>query len=399
MDALAQAPGKLTLLSREDTTVSKRFLVQTRVDGHFLSNAINNGFLQKIFLGGYISEEMKSSVYDDLEQKNLSFATAGLDLEFFNLADTLFKERDWGLKLNLGLRFDAQAEFTSDLFRLSFSGNRDFRGRTAEFDESSAQYLVYQKLGVGLFHKKTFSGVSLSFVNGQELLRSEIDDASLFTSMSGDSLVLDYQGQTWSSDSTKRGFASGNGVGAALDLHWNLPMTDGKGFVLLSLEDFGFIQWSDRTRKFSADTSYTFNGIDLEAILDNDLPFQIVDLQDSLGIVETTSAHTTWLPARLNLGLLRTLNSNWYYEVAIRARVSDLIFPELSVGAMYMIENKLLAGARISYSVYGTLATELNLEWMPGKKWLIHAKSSNLSGVVSEDIRTFGGQIGLSKFF
>lgn len=395
----SQLVSDLILLTKDSTFLKSSAMAGLRVEGEYFSNSINNDFVSKLIQGGFIDEGLKSSVYDKLDESNIAFAQLAADLYFYNMADTIFPNRNWGLALNIGARVDAQTVFSDDLFRLGFSGNKPFTGKAAELSESSGSFVQYQKVGIGLFHKSTFSGLNLSFVNGQDLFQTQIDQGQLYTSENGDSLALQYNGESWYSDDSKKGIGVGNGAGAALDFFWNLNMADGKGLLMVGLQDLGFIQWSSSTRRLSSDTTFSFIGWDLEEILDSDNPINFSSLQDSLAVNEESKAHTTLLPAKLTLSLIRKLGEKYYYKVSIRSRFLDVVFPEVSGGVLYKPNEILLAGASVSYSVYGNVRFGLKFEYMPGKTWLMQINSNDFLGLLNINERGRAASLSISKFF
>jgi len=395
----SQVISELILLTQDSSYLSSTSLFGLRVDADYYSNSVSNAFLKKMTQGGFINEALKSSVYDQLDESNRAYARLASDLYFYNMADTVFPNRDWGLSLSLGARVDAQAVFSEDLFRLSFSGNKPFAGREADLSNSSGSFVQYQKVGIGLFHKKSFSGVNVSFVNGQELFSTQIDNAQLFTSNDADSIALTYQGDAWYSDDSNRGFGVGNGAGAAIDLFWNLTLADGNGLLMIGLQDFGFIQWSSRTTRYSANNTFPFKGWDLEEVLDSDNPISFSSLRDSLAVEESKEAHLTLLPANLDLALIKKISDKYYYKVAVRARFLEVIFPELNAGILYKPNEHLLAGANLAYSVYGSLQLGLSIEYIMGKTWLLQVNSNDALGTLNITERGQSASLSISKFF
>jgi hypothetical protein len=259
--------------------------------------------------------------------------------------------------------------------------------------------MSYQKFGIGLFHKQTFSGVNISFVNGDELFRAELDRGDLFTAENGDSLSLDYSGSFWYSDTARTGFLTGNGAGMAIDLYWNTPFTDGKGFIHLSAEDLGFITWSDQTVEYSGDSTYTFNGLDIDAIGELDDILDPESVRDSLNLRKKNAQLLTWLPAHFRLGMIREFSQKWYYSVEIDARWLNRLYPMFRAGAIYSPNKNLLGGLYLRYSVFGDVQLGLRTEWRPGKNWLLSMNIEQIQSLFVPNTRAGALRASVFKAF
>lgn len=392
----AQLPGDLILLRSDSLSINADIALLAKGDLTWYSNAIQNEMASKLYFGGNITEEIKDNAYSRLEEQNISFGKAQGELHFYNLADTLFAKQKWGLKLNLAWRAGFFGDFSGDLFRLVFSGNNQFRGQTAALGNSGASFMNYQKFGIGLFHKQTFSGINISYVNGDELFQAELDRGDLFTAENGDSLSLDYSGSFWYSDTARNGILTGNGAGLALDLYWNTPFSDGKGFIHLSAEDLGFIVWSDKTIEYSGDSTYTFEGVNIDALADLEEITGAESLIDTLNLKKKTDQYQTWLPAQFRLGVIREFTQKWYYSVEIDARWINRLYPMFRAGAIYSPHKNLLGGVYLRYSVFGDVQIGMRTELRPWDNWLLRMSLEQIHALVVPNSR--GGAMRASIF-
>lgn len=346
----------LLLMGSDSSYREETGLLQVWGAGGFGSNALTNAFAQKALLGGKISREDKAEVSRDLRESNRSGGHASLGVSYRSFADTLFGQSLWGLDLAVSHHVDFFAGFSEDLYRTAFEGNAAFIGKTAVFDQSRSQYQVFQKFGVGLFNRTNFSGFRISVVNGQAFQDIVIDEGGLYTSANVDTLQLSYQGAYQRSDTAHAALGSGNGIGVAFDGIVNLPLSQGKGLFRLAVHNLGWVQWSDASMEYTADTSFTWTGIDLDAVIDEGDGFSgIPALEDTLYYSVDSKATRLALPTRLEVAVLHRAGESNYWEAGIEVRPNAVHIPLIRGGWHHFLTDRNKLYAQVRWGGYGNL--------------------------------------------
>ena len=261
----------------------------------YRSNALNNLFLDRMYLGGFIDDNLKNQVSEELVNQNRFGGTVNGNLSYWSFSDSLLKNQDIGMMLQIEQRVDAHLSFTDDFFELTYRGTQPFLGETADLSRLYSGFYTYQKFGFGLFDKRSLSFVRLSLVNGQTFFETDISDATLHVDGNSDSLMVNYLGSINFSDSTNSGLNKNNGLGAALDLRANIPLKNDAGFIQINFKNLGFIAWNENSHNYSADTSMIYKGFDLEEIFNDGVnDFEIPTLSDTLAFTRKRGKMSTF---------------------------------------------------------------------------------------------------------
>jgi len=362
-------------------------LLQVEAGGAYRSNAVNNQLTLKLVRGGMLDPQNISDIEENLNEMNRAGGDLFGNVTFFALTDSVFARPDLGWMLQVGHRQNSWSNFSRDAFRLAFQGNSKFRGAHADLSGTTFKSIAYQKFGLGLFDKKTFSSFRLNFINGQQFSEASIKDADLYTSLLGDSLHLRYQGSWVQSDTSLTGFGKGNGVGVSADLSWNIPLNDDNGVLNISIEDLGLIFWGKNTLHREADTTFSYIGFDLQEVLDNGNDYSFPVLEDTLGYQSYKRRTEQWLPTTVNVSLKRRNNRNDFFEMGMAVRVQEAFIPELYGGYYYFTNNSTLLSANFRYGGYGNLRIGASLEKWLNNEWFIGIRTDDVPGFILNNMK------------
>lgn len=362
--------GQRILLMGDDTTyLDQSGWVSFYGNGDIGSSALTNQFMGKLALGGFIGASTKQEVASHLEEQNRLGGGLDWGVQYRSFGDTLFGFSDWGLDMALENHIHGAALFADNTFDLLFNGNAAHIGEQLELERNAAQLLSYQKLGFGLFHREHFSGVRLSVVNGQFFQEALVDEAYLYTSAWADSLTLTYQGSYTQSDPSHTGLGSGNGIGLALDAVFNVPFEDGGGYFTVALNNLGHVWWSEVTETYSADTSFTWTGVNFNDVSEfNNIGFP--NFGDTLHYTLETGRRQTWLPASVRASVMRSWSDQAFWEAAITVRPDGIHLPLVEVGYGHMPNNSTLWRFTGRAGGYGRPGLGLALEKRMGATYL-----------------------------
>jgi hypothetical protein len=107
--------------------------------------SLTNGFINTLYLGGFIDTEMKNQQYDRLSEKNVVGAAAGM--RFGGQWQDLKKPITHITWADRRLIFNGS--FPPDALRLAMDGNQQFKGQTANADRTKFDYFSFTTFGYG----------------------------------------------------------------------------------------------------------------------------------------------------------------------------------------------------------------------------------------------------------
>jgi hypothetical protein len=389
----------LFLMSGDSTYRNHKSILTIGAGADYRSNALDINFMTKMVRGGIIGRDVRKNVNSGLKDWNRIGASAGMSIDYLSLSDTIFGKTDLGMKILVQNRYDTHSSFSENFYKLIFEGNTQFRGQTVELGEVNGEYLSYQKFGFGLFHKKTLSQLTVSFVNGQDFYKASTTQADLFTSEIGDSLHLIYEGSVQLSDTAHIGFGSGNGIGFALDARINIPLSENKGFISIGLNDFGLINWSRESMTLEADSSFSYTGIAIEDIFGDSLSQVSVPVfEDSLAYTSSKGEILTWLPASIDISLLRQWHDDDFIEAGMEIKPNTAHIPKLYLKYHYLMDAGSAITAQLAYGGYGKLRLGAGVQkyW---QGWYFNLWTEDVPGLILNDLRGRGGWVSITKLF
>jgi hypothetical protein len=362
------------------------------------ASGLDTKFMKTWMFGGELTDEHLAKISNRLTDLNRFGAELIGSLQVMDFKNPFLGREDWGVKIRLDQRSVVHGTHTNDLYNLIFLGNKKYASRKANISPSGYRALTWQKLGIGFFDKKNLSGLTISFVSAQNLTQVETKRTSLYTSPMGDTLSFQYAGYLLRSDTALQAFGAGNGVGAALDGEWNIPLVNKKGWISVRLQDVGVVKWNNRTLKQSGDTTFTFTGFEINDLIQN--KGTKFSLNDSLHLSEETGSIWQWLPARAIIMLQKRPDRANYYEVGMEVRPTPHHVPRAfgAYGRFFMNDN-LLVKVLADFGGYGKWNAGLSVDAHLGKNWYISANTWNVPGFFMDNAHTLHGAISLRKFF
>lgn len=364
----------------------------------FRSNALDNAMMRKFVFGGMISSEEEANGRSTLADHNRAGGQGLFNFQYLNFNSNLGKRSDFGWMLSTSTDYHLKFDFPGTLYELMFDGNSNYLGEEMDISSIGATFLSYQKLGAGVFHKKNLSYVTLSYVNGQDFVRSEAS-GTLFTSAIGDSLSFEYNGFLEQSNPGNTGPGSANGRGLSLDARLNFPFGDDAGFVRIELRDVGGIWWDDQSRRFESAETIAYTGIEISDVLEQSLSgIDIPNFQDSLTTTETRGHIFTRLSGSYAASIMSKQESGNYLELGITVKLDNTALPMVHGSYHHMLNKGTSVFARAAIGGYGRLRLGAGFEkyW---KGWYISAQTGDLPGLILNDLRGRGAWFSFGRFF
>ncbi|MES1226331.1 MAG: DUF5723 family protein, partial [Bacteroidota bacterium] len=253
---------------------------------NFASNAFTYELAKEYYLKGFITNEMKDGVSKNLDLSNRAGGQFISEIRFSHQPQSMFGSTNWSWNITARNINHVNSNFSKDLFEVFFRGNKNYAGKTADFSDFNFLYLKFQQLSFGLSKKfgsdscRMEVGAALGLNVGQEMQKITTGSVQLFTEEFGSFIDVNADLEMRTSDSLKKKFGSANGIGLSTDLFYKVSIQE-KHHFLFKINNLGFIRWNDRTTDIKADTSFRFEGIDI-----NDL----FELQDTITTTATNDS-------------------------------------------------------------------------------------------------------------
>ena len=237
------------------------------------SNTISNDFIWAFYRGEFIDEELKQGASRKISKSNRLGGYSKLGFKYSLHLQEEKKSHSYSFAF-----FDRQhidAKFSDDLFHTIFYGNKLFTGESALLGNFNFDFLRYQQFRFGWDKKRDTNhgyGVALSFLNGEQNLSVRVPTADLYTANDGTYMDFSLALDVHQTDSARKKFFAQNGIGASTDFYYEMPYTfwNKTGKVFFELNDLGFIRWNSSSMHYSADSSYHYEGVEIDDLFNLD---------------------------------------------------------------------------------------------------------------------------------
>lgn len=361
------------------------------------SNCFTVKFTENFFGHGFISDEVKNDASSKLRNKNtigIDFSTGAL---YMQKAEKLFGPGGY-LLAGAQYNFEESSRFTRDLFHLTFYGNYDLQGQTADFSGSkfSLTSLLEYKLGfmkVYDQHYNTFQyGITAGLVQGLSGVDMKIKHGSLFTATDGTYLNLDYNFDLYTSGKNRPDLSKFTGTGFTFDIfgQMDLPEWGLRGSVFLN--DLGAVFWDQNPTRITADTAFIFEGIaidDLFTATDQAVGGETDSLFNLLHVEKGTKVFSQALPTRLNASITKSQTDGWYGTLGVQYLINTPYVPLIWAEAGKTFPPlKLTTSLNVHAGGYGNFNLGLEVMKQFGNFLQVKLGSNSLLGVFAPYIFT-----------
>jgi hypothetical protein len=377
----AQLTPTMLLLSPDSNYKQSQSIALIHGNGLIGSNSMDIAFLKRNFYGGHISKSSIDKIADDASVINRAGFLANGSLDFYSFSDSMLGKSYLGLRIGVSTNYHASLSYSRNLFKTIYQGNAQFAGNKTQLAPLAATNQAWQKFSVGMFNKSTLTSVSLALVAGQRYNSLLVHDASMYTSTMGDTLSLSYVGDYIQSDTLKRGWANGSGLGLCLDADYNLPLADHQGVISIALRDFGFVAWNKQTEHYNFDSLTTWTGVEVNSVFDlNTDSLNLPNMRDSLKYNVTNKTFVAPLPLSLHVRFSKFFTATDYYEIGVSIWPNRAAIPLVYAGMNHFIGKHFIFSEKISYGGYGTWGIGAEMQYMPCGSWLFKLGTNHLGG-------------------
>ena len=232
------------------------FDIHLSSDFKMSSNHLKLSEIDKLLSGIKLSENFKNNFINNLDNENKH------NIDFKNYVVLSYQNSKYKISLSFTDRIYTSYNLKKDFFEFVFFGNSKSIADTLNLNNSYFSALKYQQIKLGSSHsfKNYEIGYKIGYLIGNNLISSNIENATLYTSQNITNILMDYNVSSTYSNEFSSSFFRGNGNGISIDLNF-LKKTESKAYEIQIL-DFGFIKWLDNNNNYS-DSNFVYSGIEI----------------------------------------------------------------------------------------------------------------------------------------
>ena len=343
------------LLPLFSDTVFEKNEFQISTFNYYSSNTFNNELTDKFIFGGTITEDLKTRNANKLSGSNVLGAEAEQSITFYNKDIKLFKNPNFGFVASFSDNHFLTANVPTDLFNLGMYGNANYLGDTMRFQGAMMEYLHFQKMGFGFFHKKTMSSIQVSFFAGSKEVNMNLNNSYMLSEEDSVQLKLLGLGSYSNEFSPYFGF---QGSGFSIDMNYNLLFENKKGnlqIVNLKLNNLGVIFWNQSSNRVYIDSNISYDGFDVNRLLNEEN--DVYNFKDTIGILTKQDNYYTSLPIEFVLQKIPDLKSHQKFQLigGFKTILTSAYFPYIFAGGFYKPTDHIAISSRLSYGGFGGL--------------------------------------------
>ena len=264
------------LIALNHTSFSQEKSIIFSSEFNLETNAINGAIINKVFTSGYINNNLKNRIISLNEQShviNLNLNTSFIYREKIN--------NELSYNFSFSDVNHVNTKFDNNILKLFLKGNAEYENEKLDFATTNIRINRYQQFKLFLDYQKNKYGVGLglSYIYGNHNLTLISKRGSIYTAPNGEYLDLNYDINSFVTDTSNLSPFEHNGNGISLDLTGSLTFLNHK--LDLYMLDFGYINWNNNSQNIYVDSAFTFNGIEVNNIFDfNDSILEISNIVD-----------------------------------------------------------------------------------------------------------------------
>lgn len=277
---VASAQEDLFLSSHFVKDSTRSFFLKTGGNYFFSSDAVTNGFASDYYKGSFLTEEMKNNVSANLSSTNFFGGEANWEASLTFHPDT--NNRKVEALIAYRSRAHADSRFSEDFFNIFFRGNKMYAGKSANLSNFFYQQYSYRQIVFGIgsafnlsAKNKLYVGADLAINQGISFMKVTGKKATIYTDPAGEYIDADLHATILTDDSAGQHPSKLDGTGYSGDFYLELE-TENSLFAV-SAENFGSIHWNKWSTQVSIDSTFHFEGIDIDEIFDIEDSIKVTD--------------------------------------------------------------------------------------------------------------------------
>ena len=388
-----------------DTSIKETITASVKFEMN--SNSLTNEFINAYYRGDFISQDIKNRSLNRMNSTNTFGYSLQSELEWKHALGN--EENPTHVFVKVVQHSINEMRFTDELFRLVFYGNDGFIGKTAKFTNSGFQSLNYLQLKAGLsYNFPCKSGVhtvqiALGLNLGQNHINASVNKGELYTQPGGEHIYLGLDANIQQTDTANNSFFNFNGWGPNVDLSYQYTFKQ-KNSIGFSLENFGYIEWNNKSFDHNIDTAIHYRGVEINDVfaIPKDIFMNELDsLKNEILYNSYQSQYITYTPFTIKLYYVQPLLKN---KLLLTLEGGYTVFsyqnPYVGIQALWHISPNFFLTPMFRYGGYGKLNIGASAGVSQWKGFSLLIYSQFLNGFISPSNSSGEGfGIFLSKQF
>lgn len=368
------------------------------------TNAISSDLIWQAFQG----KSLKRSTRESISNRLTDYNSVGVDLDYGLYACFRPDSNKLGWYVNVADRTHANAKYARDLFDVAMFGNANFAGETADLSGLKAQFFTYKQYEIGLLKSVSNSsgnwqlGIGISLLTGNRNLNLEFEKAELFTQADGEYIDVDLKGSISTSSLNSFQYFDANGLGMSATM--SVAYSNTRFGLRLDADDLGFIRWSQHLTASELDTSFRFEGAEIDLFGADGPSFSIVNTDSVFAGVSSSTeaaAFNTVVPGRIRLeGFYSFNDKDLRLYAGLQYRFAPRYLPYGYVGVSAPLPHGFHVDGRFAYGGFGSWHVGFEVRKLFADVFAIRLGTNNLEGYILPMVGTSQSlYIGLSGYF
>ncbi len=365
------------------------------------STFLTKELVKPFVVGGTVTSSARNSAVAGMTDLGVFGGNANVRARYYGGRDSLFGSEMLDLYIQIGKGYFGSGRISKEAFDLIANGNVNYQGSRVPLNSIQGEMQGFQSIGFGVYDKRTFSSIGISMVNGLTYQQfSLFPPSSFYTSANADTLQLDYSGEYVHSAAAR---PNGNGIGFSIDGEYNFVRDRGidkkEVWNTLGVRNLGWVNWNGQSEVVSFDSTFTWTGVDLNAILNGDSL-----LNGTSGFADTlitTSRNVSfWRPLRGSFYVRSAYR--WNEKVRLTAGLEMFAAPMkplATLGIMYMPKSNCIASLNVSNGAYGNWKLGMGVQWLIANQFYFGFQTSNLPGYFFKEAKEISASLQLSYLF
>jgi hypothetical protein len=170
-------------------------------------------------------------------------------------------------------------------------------------------------------------------------------------------------------------------------------LRNGADYLRIDCQDFGFINWNNKTLHRKIDTTVYYQGVDIsELILNPQINADIPKESDFIKTDSTSKYLSSYLPAVFRVSYTRVFGEKHAIKLSGSAPLWSYALPYGSLTYRYTFFKAMaMVSGGIAYGGYAKLQVPLKLYKVFRQSFIVEAGTPNVLSLVSPDIFTGNG--------
>jgi hypothetical protein len=393
-DSTRQKTNEDNILTPKDIEIKylwklPKFNLKFNLESEAFSNstAIPASFSNSFLFPRFIDETIKNNAIDRLNTKNRFGAFFQNKIGAIFYPDSSWKAQQQAIEIYYKNQNIIGSQFNSDFFQLIFNGNAQFAGQTADLSNSRFSNLNFESFNIGYIKTSRLNSFSmyLGLVRGRSYTDLNIINGGLFTASNGTQLDVDFNGSFVQSSRFSNFFKATPSMGASFGLEYNLQLSRGINLDFKA-EDIGFINWNENTDLITRDTSFVFNGLSINDLIDTDKDLAFIgdSLLNKLRGPSIKGNNMSALPAFFQTRISKYFLNKWSASFTINYRyfTGYSLLKKIEIGKRFRKERYILFS--IAQGGFGNFQTGIQFVLINSEKHFLKIGTIANEGFISK---------------